>query len=214
MKKEEPNSHASIWMDSPERYGLVSRTLHWIMACLLIWQFGIILSWRLFGPSDLLKTITSLGPYHGTVGLLTIMFVVIRIAWALVNQKCRPPREAGWTGRAALFGHVSLYTLMFIIPALALLRAYGNGKGWQQWGVQIVPAMGEEIQWFIAPANTLHGLLSWLLCILIAGHIVMALHHRFIRRDRILDRMVGALRMPGTAPGTTRPRPKEVTDVT
>lgn len=208
-----PTLRQSIWMDSPERYGLVSRALHWCMAYLLLWQFGIILSWRVFGPSDLLKAITSLGPYHGTVGLLTIILVVFRFGWALFNRKRRPPRGSGWSCRAALAGHVGLYTLMFAIPALGLLRAYGNGKGWKQWDLQVVPATGEEIGWMTAPADALHGILSWTLFALIVGHIAMTLHHRFIRCDSVLARMAGPLRASGDTPNPAPPRTKEASNV-
>lgn len=196
-------------MDSPDRYGLVSRALHWFMAYLLMWQFVIILSWRVFGESDLLKTITGLGPYHRTVGLLTIILVILRAGWALVNRRQRPPHEAGWPGRAARAGHVALYFLMFAIPALAILRSYGNGKGWSQWGMQIVPATGEEIAWLMAPANILHGPLSWCLSALIVGHILAALFHRFIRKDGILARMTGPLRSRTVVCPTSSIKPKE-----
>ncbi len=86
-------------MDSPERYGLVSRALHWGMAYLLIWQFFTILTWRVFGPAEWVKFVTSFGPYHGTVGLLVLPLVVIRAVWVLVNRKRRPPHETGWPCR-------------------------------------------------------------------------------------------------------------------
>lgn len=195
----------NIWVDSPERYGLVSRLLHWGMAYLLIWQFVTILTWRIFGPAEWVKFVTSLGPYHGTVGWLTMVLVVIRTGWMLVNSKRRPPREMGWTGLAALAGHVALYLLMFAIPALALFRAYGSGRGWLPW----IPATGEEIPWLMAPANALHGPLSWCLSALIVGHMLAALVHQFIRTEGILTRMVGPLRYrPGTC-RTSSIEPKE-----
>lgn len=199
MKRSQSNWRGvGIWIDSPERYGLISRALHWGMAYLLIWQFVIILAWRIFGESDLLKTITGLGPYHRTVGLLTIILVITRACWVLVNRNRRPRHAAGWPGPVALAAHVTFYVLMFAIPALAILRSYGNGKGWAQWGIEIVPATGLQIGWMIAPADVLHGLLSWLLCILIAGHIAIALVHGLVLKDNVLSRMVGPLRLRST----------------
>ncbi len=193
MTKQEVTRSSSIWMDSPARYGVVSRVLHWGMAYLLVWQFAMILSWRVFDGSDLLKTISSYGPGHGTVGALTIFFVTLRAIWALANRHRRPAHAAGWVGRAARAGHACLYLLMFAIPALALLRTYGNGKGWSLWGMQIVPSTGVRADWLTAPANALHGTLSWLLLCLIAGHVAVALVHHFIGRDDTLARMAGRL---------------------
>jgi cytochrome b561 len=58
------NTNTPLWMDSPERYGLVSRILHWAMAYILLWQFVMILSWKIVGPSPVLDAIRVFGPAH------------------------------------------------------------------------------------------------------------------------------------------------------
>ncbi len=181
------------WIDAEHSYGIVSRVLHWFMAYLIIWQFLSISAWRLFGPQEWVKTVTSFGPSHGIVGLLVILFVLLRAIWALINRKRRPPYAASLSGRLARYGHVVLYLLMFVIPALALLRAYGSGKGWKPWDIPLIPATGQNVEWMVMPANLFHGRLSWLLCALIAGHVVMALYHGLVRKDDTLRRMAGRL---------------------
>ncbi len=211
--EETPAAKASIWMDSPERYGLVSRTLHWAMAYLLIWQLFSILIWKIFGRAEWVKTVTSFGPYHGTVGLLVIVLVAVRSGWALTNRSRRPPHEPGRLGRVALTAHLTFYLLMFVVPALALLRAYGNGKGWSPWGLPLIPKTGVMVDWVVAPARALHRPLAWLLFGLIAFHILAALYHRFVLRDRILHRMAGPLRAGHAVPQTPQSKPKEIPDV-
>ncbi|WP_320188845.1 cytochrome b [Agrobacterium rosae] len=178
-----------MWLDTPRRYGLISRTLHWTMAYLLIWQFVVILTWRLFGDREWVRTVTLLGPGHGTVGLLVIVLVVIRAIWWTVNRNRRPVQSTTTAGHAAVVVHASAYLLMFGIPTLALLRAYGSGKGWEPW----IPASGVEVSWMMAPADRLHSLLAWGLSVLIAGHVTMALVHRFALNDQTLGRMAGRL---------------------
>jgi cytochrome b561 len=46
----------------------------------------------------------------------------------------------------------------------------------------------------MAPANALHSLLSWVLCVLIVAHILAALFHRLVLKDGILSRMAGPMR--------------------
>lgn len=193
VKQRVASNVQNIWIDNPQRYGLISRALHWGMAYLLLWQFMIILIWRIFESHSLVKAITELGPYHGTVGGCVIVLVIIRAIWALFNKTHRPAKAAGWSGLMAAIVHRSFYGLMFIIPALAVARAYGDGKGWLQWGFQIIPATGREIQWLVAPADLLHGLLSWMLLVLMLGHIAMALLHNRISRGKVLPRMAGRL---------------------
>jgi cytochrome b561 len=193
MTKTNGQSFSLALMDSPRRYGLVSRVLHWGMAYLLIWQFASLLMWRFGGQADWVEIVTSFGPYHGTIGLLTMVSVILRAVWAFINRQNRPPPTSGWMGHAARAGHLLLYCLMFVIPALALLRSYGSGKGWKQWGLQLVPETGIEIGWMIVPANALHGVLAWILSATIAGHVIMALFHQMIREDHKLATMLGPL---------------------
>jgi cytochrome b561 len=89
---------------------------------------------------------------------------------------------------------------MLLVPGLALLRAYGSGRAFSPFGVPLFPGFpGGPIGWMTAPAHAAHGLLAWLLLALIAGHVVMALAHRLIWRDDVLQRMAGRARR--TAPG-------------
>lgn len=180
--------------DTPAYYGLVSRLLHWGMAYLVLWQFFMVLAWRAFGPSENIIFISRFGPDHGTVGLLTLVLIILRAAWAFANRRYRPPHSQGLAGRTSFTVHVVLYLLMFMIPAFALLRVYGSGKGWDPWGIALIPETGTEVSWMVAPADMTHDLMAWLLCCLIVGHILAALFHRFVLRDHVLARMAGIRR--------------------
>ncbi|HEX7852248.1 MAG TPA: cytochrome b/b6 domain-containing protein [Sphingobium sp.] len=176
--------------DTPTRYGPVSRSFHWITAYLLLWQSLMAIGWRVLGDGEFMRMTSRLGPTHVSTGILVLILVIPRFLWALSNRHRRPPAEAsaaGWLARkvSALF-----YILMFVVPALAVIRAYGSGKGCALWGLQLIPGTGQEIHWLMAPANLLHAPLAWLLALLISGHILMALFHACIGRDRIMSRMV------------------------
>jgi cytochrome b561 len=74
------------------------------MAYILLWQFVMILSWKMVGPSPVLDAIRVFGPAHGTVGFLTIVLVVVRGIWAFTNRNQRPPHQAGLMVRDASNG--------------------------------------------------------------------------------------------------------------
>ncbi|WP_136684146.1 cytochrome b [Falsirhodobacter xinxiangensis] len=177
------------WHDSAARFGRASRILHWGAAVLLLWQFLILAGYGLTGGSPLLDRIASFGPSHGSVGLMLLALTLPRLIWSLRQRGGRPP--LGWLARAF---HAALYAIMLAIPLLGLLRAYGSGKGWHHWGVQIVPETGTEIPWMIRAADLAHGELGWALLAMIAGHAGMACFHQFWMRDRVLSRMVGPIR--------------------
>ena len=120
-----PFTASSVWLDTPARYGRISRWLHWGMALLFAWQF-IGMGLRLaLGRTPLVTFFVS---SHASVGLLLLLLVLVRGAWGLFNQGHRPPAEAGLIGVAARAGHAALYLLMLVVPLIALVRLYGSGR--------------------------------------------------------------------------------------
>lgn len=184
------DENTAIVVDTAKRYGLVTRLFHWSMAYLLLWQFVTLLGWRLIGDGPFMRTVSALGPAHGTVGILVFCLVMPRLVWALTNRS-RRPANAGLSGLMAKAVHGVFYLLMIVVPALALTRAYGSGKGFALWDVQLIAKTGQEVKWLVAPANLLHGPLAWTLAILIAGHIMAAAFHGLVLRDGTIDRMTG-----------------------
>ena len=178
----------SVWLDTPTRYGRISRWLHWGMALLFAWQFiGMGLRIAL-GRTPLVSFFVGT---HASVGLLLLVLVLLRGAWGLANRGRRPPHGCGWLGRAALAGHAALYLLMVVVPLLALVRAYGSGRALVWFNAVPVFAAGPKNEALIAPASLLHGPLAWTLLALVAGHVGMVLLHRWLWRDDVPQRMIG-----------------------
>ncbi|WP_236012258.1 cytochrome b [Marinobacter mangrovi] len=172
--------------DNTERYGQVSRFLHWGMALLILWQFLSAIAHTLIKDTPLESFLWGT---HKPMGLLLLVLVVIRALWALSNLANRPAA----INKLAKLGHLGIYLLLLIIPSLALLRQYGSGKPFEPFGVPLFAGFeGEEINWMTAPANLLHSWLGWLLLLTIIGHIAFVIHHRR-RADKtdVLPRMWG-----------------------
>ena len=195
------------WRDTPDRYGLVSRFLHWGMALLFAWQFAGMVVKVTVGRSPLTAFLVGT---HASVGALLFLLILLRGAWGLYNLRRRPPHEPGPLGLAARLGHLALYALMLAVPALALLRQYGSGRAFAPFGIPLWPASGERIEALVAPANTAHGLLAWTLLALIGGHIAMVLLHRFLWRDGVLTRMAGRARGAHPAPASPGQEPVRI----
>lgn len=182
---------SSPWLDSPQRYGLVSRALHWGMAAVFAWQFSGMAVKILVGRHPV--TAFMVGS-HASVGTLLMLLVLLRGAWGLVNASRRPHHAPGLMGRLATAGHLLLYAMMLVVPSLALLRAAGNGRGLAFFGIPVFsPFQGGPVGWMVAPANAAHGLLAWTLLALVAGHVAMVVVHRWLWRDDVLQRMAGRL---------------------
>lgn len=178
----------SAWLDNSQRYGMVSRCLHWLMALMITWQFiGMILR-LILGRTPLVAFFVK---WHPVVGSMLFVLILLRLSWAWFNRGQRPPQGEGTKGLFARLGHAALYGLMLIIPTLGLLRLYGSGRGFSPFGVEIFAATGQEIGWTIALADRLHGEFAWTLLALVLGHIVMVIIHERRWKDGTLARMAG-----------------------
>ncbi len=185
-------ARASSWLlDRADRYGGLSRLLHWGMALLFAWQFTGMALRLILGRTPL--TAIMVGS-HAPVGLTLCTLAVLRLAWAWRQRRRRPAYAADWSGRLARLGHAALYTLMIVVPTLALLRNYGAGRPLRLFGLQIMEKADRRIAWMIEPANLLHGVLAWTLLALVAGHVARALAHHWWWRDDTLRRMAGRRR--------------------
>lgn len=178
---------ASPMTDQRAGYGLVSRTLHWSMALLFVWQFVTVFLSAVAEDTGIERFFWGT---HYSVGFTLWLLVILRGAWGLSQFRRRPRHEGPpLLARAATLGHLALYALMIVVPSLAILRAVGNGRGFAVYGIQLVAPGGEPNPALTGPANLLHGFLGWTLFALIAGHIAMALWHGLVRRDATLTRM-------------------------
>lgn len=180
----------SRWLDSPERYGLVSRLLHWSMAALLLWQYIGMTVKIVLGRHALTAFLVGT---HKPVGTVLMLLILLRGVWGLSQWRRRPPHPAGAVGRLAALGHALLYALMAWIPLVALLREYGKGRGFAPFGMPLFPQTGQEIGWMLWPADLSHGVLAWVLLALVAGHVAMVALHQVWWRDATLSRMAGRL---------------------
>jgi len=175
------------WRDTPDRFGLVTRLIHWTMAGLILWQLTGMALRALLGRQPVVGFFVGL---HQPLGGVIFLLILLRIFWALSNSPARPRHQPGLVGRAAALGHLALYALMLVVPLLGLLRAWGSPRGYAPWGFEIFAPRAEPVDWAMAPANLAHGPLAWTLAALTAGHVAMVLIHVFVWRDGIQRRML------------------------
>lgn len=171
--------------DSQHAYGPISKALHWSMAGLFLLQFASSGAKRVWGKENVITEL--LGPHHANIGIMLLALVIVRIAWAFRQRQNRPV-HTGPQGKLVTRGHLALYALMLLVPVAAVLIRLGTGKPLTFFGFALLPA-GEGIAWAKEVGFTLHKPLAWVLAASIAGHIGMALYHRFVKRDDSLARI-------------------------
>ena len=99
--------------NTPDRYGSVAQTLHWLVVALLVIQFtlGKIAENLPLGP-DKLGTLAR----HKSVGITILTLAVMRLAWRSFNPPPPLPPMPHWQVFAARVSHTALYALLFAMP--------------------------------------------------------------------------------------------------
>ena len=127
--------------------------------------------------------------------MLILLVVAIRLLWRLTHAE--PEAEDGvppWQHRSAQAVHWLLYLLLVVLPILGWLNANWRGYPVSLFGLfgmpKIMPTRAPGWNW----TGDLHGFLAnYVMLALVGLHVAAGLYHYFIRRDRVLQRM-----LPGT----------------
>ncbi len=170
--------------DSRESYGTLSKSLHWLMAVFIGWQFLKFGDRIADGEHWVGETLV---PWHVSIGTLLLAFIVLRMVWAFSQRGQRPsydyPQE-----HLVKIGHGLLYAAMLLLPITGILVLLGGGYGLTAFDVELI-AKGEEIAWASA-IGSIHFILAWTLAVLVIGHIGMALFHHHAQGDGTLSRKI------------------------
>ncbi len=169
-------------------YTATAKTLHWLIVLLLIAQF--IFAWTMphIGRNTPVTTLISL---HFTFGIIILAVALVRLLWRLTHPEPKP--EDGmppWQTSTARVVHWLLYLLIFVLPILGWINASWRGMPIVMFGAtlpQLVATRAAGWGW----TGDVHALLAnYALLALVGLHVVAGLYHYFVRRDRVLQRML------------------------
>jgi cytochrome b561 len=175
---------------TPERagYDRVAAWLHWGIGALLLAEiaFGLLLDEIAPRATPARAGVINL---HKSFGIVLGVLVVVRIAWRLGHPP--PPWPATMSARrrsAANLGHVALYACMVVAPLAGYLGSNFSKYGVRFFGVTLAP-WGPDWPAAYSFLVGLHDASTYLLIVLVVGHIAMALKHALLERDGIFARI-------------------------
>lgn len=178
------------WRNDRKGYGLVAVFLHWLVAVVVIGQFGLGLWMR---SLDYYDTWYRLGPWwHKGIGVTLLGLLLARLLWRWSNPRpAHLPSHKPYERRAAGVAHGLLYLLMFTVMLSGYLISTADGRGLEVFDWFTLPATLSGIEHQEDVAGQVHLYLAWSLIGLAALHALAALKHHFIDRDPTLMRMLG-----------------------
>lgn len=174
-----------------QRFPLLLRGLHWLMAVLIIAMLFIGVGMA----STVSETRSWLIDLHKPLGLLLLCLVALRLCVRLLTST--PPLPAGLPTlqrAAALASHGLLYALMVAQPLVGWAMLSAGGYPIVLFGTIVLPPIVPVIPALFAILRELHLLLALLLFATILVHVGAALFHAWIRRDGVFRSMQPWLR--------------------
>jgi cytochrome b561/uncharacterized protein YbjT (DUF2867 family) len=169
-------------------YSSIAKSLHWLVFALVLVQF--VIGWTM--PSIRRGVIPGrLINLHLSFGVLIMAVALIRVLW----RRAYPVATAAeniprWEQALARATHLLMYALLLLLPILGWAAASARDWTVRVFDLVTLPhliAAGTKIGFIAGDA---HVVLSYVLLGLIGLHVAAALYHYFVRRDRVLQRML------------------------
>jgi cytochrome b561 len=181
-------------MDSKTYLSPTTRALHWIVAIGFIGLTAL-------GIYMANKEAWAFYDWHKSLGIVLFGIIIIRAAWRLRQGWPTPLNtQDRLTQSMARFVHWFLLLGTLAMPVTGMLYSAGSGHGFSLFGWVIVPENPDSAN----PGNvipyseplgrfgeTAHEILGYTLVVAILMHIMGALKHHLVDKDRTLLRMLG-----------------------
>jgi cytochrome b561 len=175
--------------NTKKTYGWAAIGLHWASAITVLGLFCLGLWMRSLDYYH--PWYTKAPDLHRSIGVMLIVFTLMRLVWRSVNNK--PAMEPGppWQLNAARFIHALLYVWFFFMLTSGYLITTAKGLGLEVFNWFVIPAYITGIENMEDAAGEVHLFLAFGFMGLISLHAGAALFHHYIKRDGTLRKMLG-----------------------
>jgi cytochrome b561 len=170
-------------------WGSVSRWFHWILGTAVI---GMIAYgwWMNHFPARADRYFYR--SIHADIGYVILLLTAIRLVWRTVNPVPGQPKEMPhWQRLAARINHWALYLVTILVAMLGWAHSGARDPNYASWfGLFNLPQFTSPDRVAAGAYEERHIFFAYVLLALIVLHVAAAAWHHFIRRDRVVVRMV------------------------
>jgi cytochrome b561 len=169
-------------------YTPIARALHWVTAALVLTMMpiGIAMANANFGAAQ-----DALYHVHRSIGALLIPIAIVRLLYRSGHPAPPLPIDVPAIQQfAAHATHWGLYALLIVQPLVGWIATSAYRAPVLFFWLFEIPPIWPEDRAFSEKMFAAHRFLGIAMALLICAHIAGALYHHFIRKDRVLVRMV------------------------
>lgn len=172
-----------------QRYTRTAIWMHWLIGLAILAQivFGFLLDE--IAPRNT-PARTGVINLHKSFGMSLGVLIALRLLWRVWHRPPVWPKAMTATERlAAAIVHRTLYACMVLMPTSGYVASNFSKYGVKYFGFALEP-WGPELPQVYAFFNSVHIATAYVFSALILGHVLAALKHALVDRDRIFSRML------------------------
>lgn len=168
------------------QYGTTAKVFHWLVVALLLVQY--LIGWLMpdvhAGPPGAPMT------FHVSFGIIILTLIVLRFAWRLSHPVAPESSLPPWQRLGSEAVHWALYALVLATTLTGWLFASFRGWSISLFYLVPLPMLASKDVASVKAMDGWHQAMGWALLVLVGIHVVAAMAHIFIYRDRIMQRML------------------------
>ncbi len=174
---------------STSRYSLTAIALHWLTAALIIAAF--LLGLTMVDIPGLTPTKLRYFSWHKWLGITVLALSCLRLLWRWTHAAPPYPASmAGWQKKTAHASHGLMYVLIFAVPLSGYFYSLAAGVAVVYLGIIPLPVLIGPNPELKPLLKDLHYALNMVLLGVFCLHVLAALKHQFLDRDRTFQRML------------------------
>jgi cytochrome b561 len=173
----------------PRAYTKVAILMHWVMALFILLNLSVGFFMETFAnPSPQRSNVLF---YHASIGIVIFTLAVFRLGWRLTHQPPPLPQSISKPQQTAAHSlHWVLYLLILVQPISGYVHRMAGAHLVSFFGLFNLPVLIGKNEPLRLLTDAIHDSGGIIIAILVAGHIGVALKHRFIDRDAVMQRMI------------------------
>ena len=168
------------------QYGPTAKVFHWLIVALLVVQY--LIGW--FMPDIHSGPPGNPMVLHISFGIIILVLIVLRLIWRLTHPVAPESSLPAWQRLSSELVHWLLY--------LAVLATTLSGwffASYRGWSVSFfylfpLPMLSAANRTMVQMIDGWHQIAEWTLLVLIGIHVLAALTHLVVYRDRVMQRML------------------------
>jgi len=169
------------------QYGVPAKSFHWLVVGLLIVQYFI--GWLMPDIHRGMQPGTGM-MFHVSFGVTILTLMSARFFWRAAHPVAPESSLPSWQQLSSEAVHWLLYLLVFAVTISGWFFATMRGWTIRLFGIVDLPMLAGPNSPVASAIGRWHQTLEWTLLVFVGLHVLAALVHLFVYRDRVMARML------------------------